>query len=416
MLEFLVIRLLHNSSAEWILVDSAGSQLSAPAKGALTEAAVAAGNRPVIVLVPATDVLLSSVHIPSRSHSKIRNALPFALEENLADDIENLHFAIGARKGNEPLPVAVVSNEKMLSWLRDLNIAGIEPFIVTAENHGLSKIPGTMSLLIDGKTVLFNDGRNVDIALQNMKPSEALVAAGHLGESDEEIEGISRHLFVFCLASENEELSHEWLALRNELNSVDVNILPDGVLPKLAVTVAAGHGINLLQGTYGKKTEYSSMLRPWKTTAILLLGLAIVGLMSKAVTYNELSQYKTELKTQFVNEYRQIRPNDEREIIDPVATVNSLRQGNNTSQKPQIFLPILHVLGTSIATHPDVKIEVISYRAEVINLRLTVPDITTLDSIRKAIITSGQFKASIQSTDQIADKINSRMQIKAIES
>jgi hypothetical protein len=76
----------------------------------------------------------------------------------------------------------------------------------------------------------------------------------------------------------------------------------------------------------------------------------------------------------------------------------------------------LHVLGTSIATHPDVKIEVISYRAEVINLRLTVPDITTLDSIQKAIIASGQFKASIQSTDQIADKINSRMQIKAIES
>jgi general secretion pathway protein L len=363
-------------------------------------------------LVPAMDVLLTSVHIPARSSTKIRNALPFALEEDLAEDIENLHFAVGERQENNSLPVAVVSNEKMTGWLTTLNDAGIEPVIVAAENHGLSRIPGTMSLLVDGETIMFNDGGNADFVMQDVKPSDVLVVAGQLGESDNEREGGSGHLLVFCSAAEDEALSHDWLALRSELSSVDVNVLPDGVLPKLAVTVAAGHGINLLQGEYGQKTEYGPMLRPWKFAAALLLGLAMVGLLTKGLAYYKLTQDEVALQSQFVSEYRQIRPNDTREIIDPVATVNSLRQGANASGVPQVFLPSLRELGAAIAANSDAKIEVISYRAGIIDLRLTVPDVATLDSIQKAVTASGRFQASIQSTDQVADKINGRMQIR----
>ena len=147
MSEYLVIRLRQNSPMEWILVDSDGTQLSDPCSGTLVDASIAADDRSVIVLVPAADVLLTSVHIPARSPIKIRKALPFALEEDLAEDIENLHFAVGARQENNSLPVAVVSNEKMAGWMTALNDAGIEPVIVAAENHGLPKIPGTMSLL-----------------------------------------------------------------------------------------------------------------------------------------------------------------------------------------------------------------------------------------------------------------------------
>ena len=412
MSEYLVIRLRQNSPMEWILVDSDGTQLSDPCSGTLVDASIAADDRSVIALVPAADVLLTNVHIPARSSTKIRKALPFALEEDLAEDIENLHFAVGARQDNNSLPVAVVSNEKMMGWMTALNDAGIEPVIVAAENHGLPKIPGTMSLLVDGEIVMFNDGRNADFVMQDVKPSDVLIVAGQLGQSNGEAEGSLGHLLVFCSAAEDEALSYDWLALRNELSSVDVNVLPDGVLPKLAVTVAAGHGINLLQGGYGQKTEYGTLLRPWKAAAALLLGLAMVGLLTKGVAHYELTQDEVLLQSQFVREYRQIRPNDTRDIIDPVATVNSLRQGANASGVPQVFLASLRELGAAIAANSDAKIEVISYRSGIIDLRLTAPDVATLDNIQKAITASGQFQGSIQSTDQVADKINGRMQIK----
>jgi len=413
MSEYVVIRLAAEDQAvEWVLVDSNGTRRSGVSSGDLEQAATAAGDHAVIVLVPAEDVLLTSVHIPARSQAKIRAALPFALEEDLADDVEDLHFAVGDRQENNRLPVAVVSREKMSRWQERLNEAGIVPIMLAAINHGLAKIPGTLSVLLDDNTVMFNDGADAEFSMQDVKPSDVLVIAGQLGETQQEEGENSGHLVVFCTPEQDENLSHDWIALRHELHSVDVNVLPDGVLPKLAVTVAAGHGVNLLQGSYGKKTEYGPLLRPWKFAAMLLLGLAVVGMAMKGVGYYQLLQDEATLRAQFNAEYRLIRPGDTREIIDPVATVESLRRGAGTSAAPQVFLPSLRELGAALDANAGAEVEAINYRAGVVDLRLTVPDVATLDKIQKAVSASGRFQASIQSTDQVADKINGRIQIR----
>ncbi len=413
MSEYFVIRLAAEDPAvEWVLVDSNGTRRSGVSSGALEQAAIEVGDHAVIVLVPAEDILLTSVHIPARSTAKIRTALPFALEENLADDVEDLHFAIGDRQDNNRLPVAVVAREKMSRWLERLNEVGIVPEMLAAENHGLAKIPGTLSVLVDDKTIMFNDGADAEFGMQDVKPSDVLVIAGQLGETQQEDGESAGHLVVFCTPEQDENLSHDWIALRHELHSVDVNVLPDGVLPKLAVTVAAGHGINLLQGAYGKKAEYGPLLRPWKIAALLLLGLTVVGMAMKGVGYYQLLQDEATLRAQFNAEYRLLRPGDTRDITDPVATVESLRRGAGTSSAPQVFLPSLRELGAALDANSGAQIEAISYRAGIIDLRLTAPDVATLDKIQKAVSASGRFQASIQSTDQVADKINGRIQIR----
>jgi general secretion pathway protein L len=412
MTEYVVIRLAAEDQAvQWILADSNGTRLSNSSSGSLEQAAAEVGERPVIVLVPAVELLSTTVHIPARSNSRIKAALPFALEENLAEDVENFHFAVGERQENGRLPVAVVSKITLDGWLDRLSEAGIEPAILTPDSHGLARIPGTLSVLVDDDTIVFNDGGDIDFAMQNVKPSDTLVFAGALGETETEDEEKSGHLIVFCTQEKEQELSHDWIALRHELHSVDINILPDGVLPKLAVTVAAGNGVNLLQGQYGKKTEYGSLFMPWKTAAIMLLTLGIIAMALKGLGYYQLQQDEAALRAQFNTEYRLIRPNDSREIVDPVATVISLRRSVGGSVAPQVFLPGLRELGAAIAANSTAEIETISYRAGVIDLRLTVPNVTTLDNIQKAVSSSGRFQAKIQSTDQVADKINGRIQI-----
>ena len=413
MTEYVVIRLAAEDQAvQWILADSNGTRLSNVSSASLEQVAAEIGDRSVIVLVPSVEILSTTVHIPARSSSKIKAALPFALEENLAEDVENLHFAVGDRQENSRLPVAVVAKDTLDGWLIRLNEAGIQPAVLSPESHGLAKIPGTLSVLIDSETIMFNDGGDTDFAMQNMLPSDVLVFAGALGETESEDEEKSGHLLVFCTSEQEQTLSHDWIALRQELHSVDINILPDGVLPKLAVTVAAGLGVNLLQGAYGKKTEYASLFRPWKAAAIMLLALGVVAMAMKGLGYYQLQQDEVALRAQFNAEYRLIRPDDAREILDPVATVISLRRSAGGSAAPQVFLPGLRELGAAIAANSAAEIETISYRAGVIDLRLTVPDVATLDNIQKAVSLSGRFKASIQSTDQIADKINGRIQIR----
>jgi general secretion pathway protein L len=417
MAEYLVIRLNddRNSAAHWIAVDSNGTRVSPPVTGPLAEATKDIADRAVIVLVPAATVLTTTVDIPIRGGSRLLAALPFALEEQLADDVENLHFAAGARRDNGLLPVAVVAHEQLQEWLAQLQEAGITPARVIPENYGLARIPGTLSLLAAEDQIMFNDGADIEFVMQSVQPSDALAVCGVLDDSsgDETAgNGSAGHLLVYCEPADQERFQHDWNALRHELASVDINLLPDGVLPRLAVTVATGRGINLLQGRYGAKAEMATLFQPWRYAAILLLALGVVGIGGKAVDYYGLSQEESALKDQFTQEYRQLRPDDNREVVDPIATVNSVRRSFGGPAAAQVFLPSLQQLGLALQQSGEVDIEAISYRAGVIDVRLTAPDVATLDSIQQSVSDSGRFNASNQSTDQVGDKVSSRIQIR----
>lgn len=420
MAEYLVIRIDsdRDNAAQWIAVDSNGTRVSRPVTGPLSEASKDVGDRAVIVLVPATTVLTTTADIPVRGGSRLLAALPFALEEHVADDVENLHFAAGARRDNGLIPVAVVAHEQMQEWLARLEEAGISAARLVPENHGLARIPGTFSLLVADDEIMFNDGADNEFVMQGVKPSDVLAVAGALDDAAAEAaedsggNGSGAHLLVYCQPSDEERFRHDWIALRNELASVDINLLPDGVLPRLAVTVASGRGINLLQGRYGAKAEIGALFRPWRHAAILLLALGVVGIGGKAVDYYRLSQEESVLKQQFTEEYRQIRPDDTREIVDPVGMVNSVRRGFGGPAAAQVFLPSLQQLGLALQQSGTADIEAISYRAGVIDVRLTAPDVATLDKIQKTVSSSGRFNASIESTDQVGDKVSSRIQIR----
>ena len=418
MAEYLVIRPAQGDRpAQWVRVDTNGAQRGGVSSGPLGMAAAELGDAGAILLVPAPDVLLTSVRIPARSNARIRSALPFALEETLADDVDDLHFASGPKQDDGRVPVAVVSRQKLSSWLAELSEAGIEPIRLIAESQGIGRIPGTMTLLVDGKTLMFNDGDKLDFVMQDVKPSDVLVAADKLGEeASEDEEQDKGHLVVFCDAATESQFEHDWIALRHELGSVDVTVMPDGALPKLAATVAAGHGINLLQGDYGRAPEYRAMLRPWKTAAVLILGFCLLAAGSKGLDLWRLGQERDALQQQFAAEYQLVRPGDSREIADPANTVRSLQRGAGGTSAPPVFLQALQALGAAVATNESASIEAISYRAGVVDIRLVAPDIATLDAIQQAVSSSGLFQASIQSTQQVGDVIDGRIQIRESES
>lgn len=416
MAEFLVIRLGADtdSLASWIAVDSNGMRRSPPITGQLDEAAKDVGNRTVIVLVPAGDSSTLTVDLPARG-ARLRAALPFALEEQVADEIEHLHFAPGKRFSSGRLPVAVVTHDKMVEWLGRLDEAGIRATQLIPENHGLAYVPNTLSLFAAEGQVMFNNGAELQFVMQDVRPSDALVAAGVLDDEGQPEDGDagSRHLLVYCEPTDEQQFEHDWTALRHELDSVDINLLPDGVLPRLAVTVASGVGINLLQGRYGEKTDVGAVFRPWRLAALLLLTLGVLSLAGKAVDYYRLTSEESELRAQFTTEYRKIRPDDTREVMDPLGTVTSIRRGmGGTASAAPVFLPSLQQLALAMQEGEDAEIQAIAYRAGVIDVRLTAPDVATLDRIRKSVSESTRFTASIQSTDQVGGRVNSRIQIR----
>lgn len=418
MAEYLVIRLgsAAEDPAQWIAVNADGSRIGPPMTGTLNAASADATDRRVLVLVPGADVLTTTVDIPVKGAARLQAALPYAMEEALAEDIDNLHFAAGSRRDNGQIPVSVVSQARMDGWLEQLAAASIRPSKIIAEQYGLARIPGTISMLLDGEQLYVNDGVDTEFLMQDVTPGDALVAIGALNETatsddDEEQVAPPAHLLVYCEPADDERYRHDWMALRNELASVDVKLLPDGVLPQLAATAATGVGVNLLQGAYGPKKEYSGIVAQWKYAAMLLLSLLVVGTVAKGVDYRALVNEEAALREQFLTEYQTIAPGVT-DVEDPTRLVASLRAragGGNTA--PQLLLQALEQISAALRQNEDASIEAITFRAGVADIRLNAASVSVLDGIRQNIDRGGNFRATIQSTDPVGDRVNSRLQI-----
>ena len=423
MAEVLVLKLADadDQPANWIVVDSSGARIGPPVTGPLNAAKVDVGDRKVIVLVPATHVLTTSVELPLKSQAKIQQALPFALEEFLADDVEELHFAAGPRRENGRIPVSIVNRQKLMDWIASLSAAGIFPDAVLAENYGLASIPGTLSLLVTSDTVIVNDGADTELVMQGVGPADALAAIGAFGQNDPEqpdteensASSLPRHVLAYCEPGCEETYVHDFNVMRHDFDGVDIKLLPDGLLPRLAVTVATGAGVNLLQGEFGAKTEYGSLFRPWRYAAALLLALGGATVAAKGIDYIQLSQQEAALKEQFMQEYREIAPGAA-DVRDPVAAVSSLRARAGSGGTPTVFLQALEQLSGALQKNDDANVQAISYRAGVVDIRISAPSVSVLDNVQRLIDEGGSFEAEIRTTDQDDDRVNSRIQIQAV--
>jgi type II secretory pathway component PulL len=145
---------------------------------------------------------------------------------------------------------------------------------------------------------------------------------------------------------------------------------------------------------------------------MLLLTLVVVGFAAKGADYWRLAQEEASLQAQFTATYQQIRPGNSGPVMDPVGAVSSIKRSLGGASATPVFLASLLELSAALSENDDAAVEAISYRAGVIDVRVTSADVETVGKIQKAISDAGHFTASIQSTDRVADRINSRIQIR----
>lgn len=80
---------------------------------------------PATLLVPTEQALLLAVDLPLSSRAKRLEALPFAIEDRIAEPVESVHLAIGAEVSPKRYLVAVVRHETMLRWIAEAESVGL---------------------------------------------------------------------------------------------------------------------------------------------------------------------------------------------------------------------------------------------------------------------------------------------------
>jgi general secretion pathway protein L len=91
-----------------------------------TLALIQDGVGPTTVLVPTEQVRLLAVSLPLASARRRTEALPFAIEDQVAEPIETLHLALGAEVASRIYLAGIVRDAVMADWVVTLAAAGLE--------------------------------------------------------------------------------------------------------------------------------------------------------------------------------------------------------------------------------------------------------------------------------------------------
>ncbi|MDP6437978.1 MAG: type II secretion system protein GspL [Gammaproteobacteria bacterium] len=421
MAESLVIRLPDASTgpAEWVVVDDSGARVSDPGRGSLNEASVLTENRKVIVLVPATRVLRLSADVPLRSVAKIRQALPFALEEQLAGDVEAQHFACEKRNESGLIPVAVVATELMEQWVDTFAENDIKADAVFAESDGIATVPATISVYVDDDSFIIRDTAG-DITVADAASMDVvldLLLEQQTGELDDEEDDVSIppvNLLIYCSASAHEQHQEYWERLRMRAENLDIKILAEGALPRMAGEVVMNRGVNLLQGKYARKVELGAHWKRWQPAATLLAAFVLLVLIFQGASYFQLSRQETALD-QAASSVLSATFNNIGEVADPW---NELTSRLGTASPEAVvsgpgFVEALEALSIAFAETPGIKMQTMSFRGGVVDMQLVAPNVDALDQLRQLVSGPGKFTAEIQSANPKDDAIEGRMQIMA---
>ena len=104
----------------------------------------------ITVVIPSEQVLMLSCSVPGRNSGQIRQALPYALEEHVATDIETMHIAVGPIKSGQPIHCALIEKEQIGLWKSWLANYEIDADVLVSQAQLASSETNDCTVFIDG--------------------------------------------------------------------------------------------------------------------------------------------------------------------------------------------------------------------------------------------------------------------------
>jgi general secretion pathway protein L len=402
---------------EWLGINEAGTPTTAKQRGPLSLAAAVARSAKVVVLAPATQILLAEPELPPGSGAKLARAVPFALEEQLTEDVDQLCFSLGRRQQNGRTPVAVVARSVLQGWLAQLSAAGIEPAALYADISLVPENPGQTVLWIEKTRLAVRRPGSLPFAVELTPVEEALVVAGvipdPLAEAAPE-SGEPAALESVVLYTTREDWAHvkdDFERLADRFASLKVQLLIEGVLPWLGRDLAATEAINLLQGEFARTPDYGARWHRWRTAALLAGGLLVAHLAAGALRIHQANHETKLLDTEIAQIFSQTMPAETQQ--DARRQMQSrLDRIRRSGAGPQYFLRTLDALAGAISASPKTNIDAFSYREQSLDMKVTAPSLAALSQLSQLVGKQG-LTAEIQSSKPVDSGVEAQMQVRA---
>jgi len=391
-----------DGSCEWLPLDDAGQPVGRVRSGDLAAAAAEANGLRVVVLVPGIDCLLTQATIPGRNRQKLLRAVPYALEEQLIEDVENSHFSLGPALPGGGYPVVVIATRRIDAILDACRSVGLDVYQLVPDLLAVPCAGDAVCVLIDGDMALVRTGAYSGFVVET--ENLGLLLAGQEQPEDSPARSISVQVPIGVVLPDLGSL-----AAAAEITRYEGSAL-------MLFSQGLGIGlIDLLQGPYSRNQEWGKLWRPWRATAALLLAGVLLSNVVTGVDYFRLRGERDDLNARMQAVFTESFPGTKR-VVDPrVQMQQQLEQLQRRAGSGAQFLALLARSADVLRTAKDIEISGASYRAGRLDVDLTAANLQVLDQLKQSLSAHG-LAVEIQSAAADAgQRVKGRLRIQGSE-
>jgi general secretion pathway protein L len=396
---------------EWLTLDENGAPTPTRQRGSLTLAAAVWRTGKVVVLAPSTQILLAEPELPPGTGAKLARAVPFALEEQLTEDVDLLSFAIGRRRGKGGTPVAAVSRSVLQGWLAELTAAGLDPQAIYPDISLMPENPGQTVLWLEKERLAVRRPGALPFAVELSPVREALVVAGVIADPLESAAEpkLKESAILYVTREDWARVQGEFEDLLEDFAALKVQLLADGPLPWLARGTGNPDAVNLLQGEFSRTADYGARWHQWRMAAALAAALLVVHVAAQALQIRQAKRESAALDGEISQIFSSAMPGDA--LTDPRRQMQSkLERIRKSGAGPQYFLRTLQTLSGALAVTPKTTISALSYRDDSLDMTVSAPSLAALSQLTQFVGKEG-LAAEIQSSNPVAAGVEAHLHV-----
>lgn len=337
--------------------------------------------RSVIGVAPSDSTAFHQIEVPTKNRGNMLAALPYALEDSLSEDIEDLHFTVLKWVPGGMVQVAVIASKTLLDYIHIFEEAGVTLDAIVPE---LSLLP----VHPDSDAVIIKQAEDQLLVKQNGHFSfnldqDAFDDWWAVAENRQLNIGVNDQALAVELKSQGGEFVSHW-AIGSDFRSW-LEQVPEQLK----------NASSLLQGSF--EPEH---LKPDSRLLNVSAGLALLALLSLG-TSNWIQANK--LQVQFDANEQAIRqlfdeafPGEEY-LNRPRRQIASLLSISEDQPASELFQYLLSISAEVIPKN-GAKLEELNYRDEQMQMGVSAPNFASLDEITAQINARKDIQAALISS------------------
>ena len=342
----------------------------------------------VVVGLPSDDVRSTLLKVSPEELKHLSKSLPYMMEEQVAEDVEELHFVASAL-GEEQFLVAFTRQDKMADWVEQLSfndslkVFGPEALCLPLEGDECCAV-------VDGDEVVLRwsdaHGARVDLSLL----STVLDSLAEI-PSSLVIYGTDREQVVSQLTDDQAALV-DWR---------------QGGWGALLLLTKSAPQVNLRQGSFAPPLPLVKWWGVWKAVAIAASVALSLQFVSDVSQFQTLKQQNLELRSAIQDSYRKANPRGA--VVDAEKQLDRQIAEFAGEESVTAFTPKLVDVVTATMAKSG-RVTSINYTSGQLRLNLTAQDFASVEQIRQALERAG-LKATLETSSARGDEVRARLRI-----